>query len=218
MASNTKTLAGHNLDPTPWHPFPQIKKRLRPLTVLRCLVLSCPHFPPILPEPRPNPNSPPPRSCPNFFQAIHRDLDPWRSTRISAALVAEAGKRAAMRVVILEGRRLFVDLYYSCVQSRALVTIWGLLQLLRRYPGMVPDVDLMFDCMDRPTLHRFEFRPGDGSPNGSSLPIPPPLFRYCTTEDHFDIPFPDWSFWGWYDICILQFTASFQFRNKYMID
>ncbi|KAG6515782.1 hypothetical protein ZIOFF_026212 [Zingiber officinale] len=210
MASNTKTVAGHNLDPTPWHPFPQIKERLRPLTVLRCVVLSCPSSPPILPAPRPNPNSPPPRSCPNFFRAIHRDLDPWRSTRISAALVAEAGKRAAMRVVILEGRRLFVDLYYACVQSRALVTIWGLLQLLRRYPGMVPDVDLMFDCMDRPTLHRFEFRPSNGSPNASSLPIPPPLFRYCTTEDHFDIPFPDWSFWSWPEINIRSWNEEFQ--------
>ncbi|KAF9593531.1 hypothetical protein IFM89_024024 [Coptis chinensis] len=26
--------------------------------------------------------------------------------------------------------------------------------LLRRYPGMVPDVDLMFDCMDKPVVNR----------------------------------------------------------------
>ncbi|KAB1225750.1 KDEL motif-containing protein 2 [Morella rubra] len=65
-------------------------------------------------------------------------------------------------------------------------TIWGLLQLLKRYPGMVPDVDMMFDCMDKPRINTTEHR---------SMPLP--LFRYCTNEDHYDIPFPDWSFWGW---------------------
>ncbi|KAB1225754.1 hypothetical protein CJ030_MR1G019927 [Morella rubra] len=58
--------------------------------------------------------------------------------------------------------------------------------LLKRYPGMVPDVDMMFDCMDKPRINTTEHR---------SMPLP--LFRYCTNEDHYDIPFPDWSFWGW---------------------
>ena len=79
-----------------------------------------------------------------------------------------------------------MDLYYACVQSRAMFTIWGLLQLLKRYPGMVPDVDIMFDCMDKPRIHRAEHE---------SMPLP--LFRYCTTGEDYDIPFPDWSFWGW---------------------
>ncbi|KAL2898734.1 O-glucosyltransferase rumi-like protein [Bienertia sinuspersici] len=35
-------------------------------------------------------------------------------------------------------------------------TVWGMLQLLKRYPGLVPDVDLMFDCMDKPALNRTE--------------------------------------------------------------
>ena len=92
---------------------------------------------------------------------------------------------AAFRVVIVGGK-LFVDWYYACVQSRAMFTIWGILQLLRRYPGLVPDVDLMFDCMDKPTVLKSEHQ---------NMPLP--LFRYCTTKEHFDIPFPDWSFWGW---------------------
>lgn len=99
--------------------------------------------------------------------------------------VMEAKNFAAFRVIIVDGK-LYVDFYYACVQSRAMFTIWGLLQLLRRYPGRVPDVDLMFDCMDRPTIKRSEH---------TSMPLP--LFRYCTTREHFDIPFPDWSFWGW---------------------
>lgn len=98
----------------------------------------------------------------------------------------ESQKFAAFRVVIVEGR-LYVDMYYACVQSRAIFTIWGLVQLLRRFPGMVPDVDMMFDCMDKPSINRTE-----------NKDMPLPLFRYCTTEANFDIPFPDWSFWGWY--------------------
>jgi len=41
-----------------------------------------------------------------------------------------------------------VDLYYACTQTRMMFTIWGLLLLLERYPGLVPDVDLMFECME----------------------------------------------------------------------
>jgi hypothetical protein len=92
---------------------------------------------------------------------------------------------ASFRVVIYKGR-LYLDPYYACVQSRMMFTIWGFLQLLKRYPGMVPDVDIMFDCMDKPSINKTEH---------DSFPLP--LFRYCTTKDHFDIPFPDWSFWGW---------------------
>ncbi|KAI5408701.1 hypothetical protein KIW84_054511 [Lathyrus oleraceus] len=106
-------------------------------------------------------------------------------TRISEGHLAEAQKYAAFRVVIVGGK-MFVDWYYACVQSRAMFTVWGLLQLLRKYPGLVPDVDLMFDCMDKPSINKTEH---------NSKPLP--LFRYCTTKEHFDIPFPDWSFWGW---------------------
>jgi len=73
--------------------------------------------------------------------------------------------------------------YGRCFQTRDVFTQWGILQLLRRYPGRVPDLDLMFDCEDRPVV-------------GSSDQPPPPLFRYCGSEATLDIPFPDWSFWG----------------------
>lgn len=110
----------------------------------------------------------------------------------------EAKNFAAFRVVIVGGK-LYVDLYYACVQSRAMFTVWGLLQLLKRYPGMIPDVDLMFDCMDKPTINRTEH---------ASFPLP--LFRYCTTPDHFDIPFPDWSFWGWPEVNIFSWDEQFR--------
>ncbi|CAL9104554.1 unnamed protein product [Musa textilis] len=205
IASRTKTVAGHNLDPTPWHLFPHVKQQLRSIAAFRCHFLSCPRRripPPTMPKPR--------RPCPSFFRWIHRDLQPWRRSRISPAMAAEAGRHGAMRVVNLEGKRLFVDLYYACVQSRAMFTIWGLLQLLRRCPGVVPDVELMFDCMDRPSVNRSEYCPDNGGADGSHLPPPPPLFRYCTTRDHLDIPFPDWSFWGWPEINIKPWDEEFQ--------
>nr|GMD23838.1 O-glucosyltransferase rumi homolog [Ipomoea batatas] len=87
---------------------------------------------------------------------------------------------------------------YPHTQSRAMFTIWGLLQLIRKYPGKIPDVDLMFDCMDKPTINRTE-----------NAEMPLPLFRYCTTPQHFDIPFPDWSFWGWSEINIGPWDEEF---------
>ena len=87
------------------------------------------------------------------------------------------------RVTVVAGR-LYVARYGRCFQTRDVFTQWGILQLLRRYPGRVPDLDLMFDCEDRPVV-------------GASDQPPPPLFRYCGSEATLDIPFPDWSFWGW---------------------
>jgi len=48
---------------------------------------------------------------------------------------------------------------------------------------------------------------GAGDP---AAPPPPPLFRYCTTRDHFDIPFPDWSFWGWPETNIEPWSREFK--------
>ncbi|KAL6594716.1 hypothetical protein ACP70R_048454 [Stipagrostis hirtigluma subsp. patula] len=217
--SRTRTLLGHNLEPTPWHLFPHAKGRPPPRAALRCAPsLAC--LPP-LSQPRPAPanasssSSSPPgaprrrrrrRQCPAYFAAIHRDLAPWRHRGVTRALLDAARRRASMRITITGGgRRLHVDLYYACVQSRALITVWGLLQLMRRYPGRVPDVDLMFDCMDRPAINRTEH--GNGDP---AAPPPPPLFRYCTTRDHFDIPFPDWSFWGWPETNIEPWNRQFK--------
>lgn len=191
FAFQTKTVAGHNLDPTPWHPFPpknfgeQTRQALA-YKIIYCSYLSCHSGTNAnnISEQRGSHRSEP-NKCPDFFRWIHHDLEPWARNRISSAHLAGARKFAAFRVVIVGGK-LYADFYYTCVQSRAMFTIWGLLQLLERYPGMVPDVDMMFDCMDKPRINTTEHR---------SMPLP--LFRYCTNEDHYDIPFPDWSFWGW---------------------
>ncbi|KAK3409791.1 hypothetical protein EUGRSUZ_J01883 [Eucalyptus grandis] len=189
FASQTKTVAGHNLDPTPWHLFPpktfnEKTRYARASKIIQCSYLTCPYATGSI-RGQDLSRSRSARACPAFFAWIRRDLEPWVRTGISPAHLMEAKRFASFRVVIFEGK-LYVDFYYACVQSRAMFTIWGLLQLLRRYPGMVPDVDLMFDCMDKPSINRTEH---------ASMPLP--LFRYCTTPGHFDIPFPDWSFWGW---------------------
>ncbi|CAN6692979.1 unnamed protein product [Malus baccata var. baccata] len=177
FATQTKTLTVHNLEPTPWHFFPPktfTDETLhdRAYKLIHCSYLACRYKSNEVPERRRPPSSlAKAPKCPEFFRSIHHDLEPWARTRISAAHLETAKQYAAFRVVIVDGR-LYVDLYWACVQSRAMFTIWGFLQLLARYPGRVPD-------------HQ-------------SMPLP--VFRYCTDGDHFDIPFPDWSFWV-YDYC-----------------
>ncbi|KAJ0083213.1 hypothetical protein Patl1_31109 [Pistacia atlantica] len=202
FATRIKTLAGDNLDPTPWHLFPpkelhrDTSPRSRAYKVLHCSYLSCSSLSQWQ-TPLRFDSSKPVENCPQFFRWIHHDLEPWAKTGINMTHIMEAKKLAAFRVVIVGGR-LFVDLYYDCVQSRAMFTIWGLLQMLKRYPGMVPDVDIMFDCMDKPVIDR--------TTNG---PLPLPLFRYCTNQRSFDIPFPDWSFWGWPETNLRPWSEEF---------
>ncbi|XP_068339633.1 uncharacterized protein [Pyrus communis] len=204
FTTQTKTLAGHNLEPTPWHFFPPktfTDETLhdRAYKLIHCSYLACRYTSNEVPERRRPPSS---RAkapkCPEFFRWIQHDLEPWARTRISAAHLETAKQYAAFRVVIVDGR-LYVDLYWACVQSRAMFTIWGFLQLLARYPGRVPDVDIMFDCMDKPIINRTEHQ---------SMPLP--VFRYCTDGDHFDIPFPDWSFWGWPELNIHPWAEQFR--------
>ncbi|KAF7833769.1 O-glucosyltransferase rumi-like protein [Senna tora] len=204
FVSQTKTVVGHNLEPTPWHQFPaktfeEETRHGRAYKIIHCSYLTCRHRNDN-PKERlraPSGSNQTTTMCPEFFGAIHRDLQPWVATKISNAHLVEAQKYAAFRVIIVGGK-LYVDLYYACVQSRAMFTIWSFLQLLRRYPGIVPDVDMMFDCMDKPTINRTEHQ---------SMPLP--LFRYCTTVEHFDIPFPDWSFWGWSEINVRPWHVEF---------
>lgn len=128
-------------------------------------------------------------TCPLYFQWIFEDLTPWLEHGISLELLEKAKEAASFRVII-KGGRLFIEPYHECFQTRSLFTIWGLVQLLDYYPGLVPDVDLIFSCEDRPVIQK------------SARGIPPPVFRYCSTKDFWDIPFPDWSFWGWSEINI----------------
>ncbi|GKV31118.1 hypothetical protein SLEP1_g39854 [Rubroshorea leprosula] len=83
-----------------------------------------------------------------------------------------------------------MERYHRAFQPRDVFTLWGILQLLRKYPGKVPDLELMFDCVDWPVIKSSDY----AGPNAS---VPPPLFRYCADDETLDIVFPDWSFWEW---------------------
>lgn len=138
--------------------------------------------------------SEPPHECPEYFRWIHEDLKPWKETGITEEMVERAKRTANFRLVILNGRA-YVETYQKSFQSRDVFTLWGILQLLRRYPGKVPDLDLMFDCVDWPVILKKYYR-------GPNAAAPPPLFRYCSDDSTLDIVFPDWSFWGWPEINI----------------
>lgn len=127
-------------------------------------------------------------TCPPHFRWIHEDLQPWRETGITREMVERARRTAHFRVIIVDGR-VYVEKYRGSIQTRDLFTLWGLLQLVRWYPRKLPDLELMFDCDDRPVVRSSDFL----GPNAG----PPPLFRYCSDESSLDIVFPDWSFWGW---------------------
>ncbi|KAL0452497.1 UNVERIFIED_CONTAM: O-glucosyltransferase rumi [Sesamum latifolium] len=146
-----------------------------------------------------NLSSAPPPSCPDYFRWIYDDLWPWRETGITKEMVMSASRTANFRLVILDGKA-YVQTYRKSFQSRDTFTLWGILQLLRRYPGKVPDLDLMFDCVDWPVIKKDTFK-------GPKFPAPPPLFRYCGDDSSYDIVFPDWSFWGWPEINIKPWEA-----------
>ena len=93
------------------------------------------------------------------------------------------------RLVILDGKA-YIEQYRRSFQTRDVFTIWGILQLLRLYPGKVPDLELLFQCGDKTMVDKRRFK-------GTQGMGPPPLFHYCGHEDAFDIVFPDWTFWGW---------------------
>ncbi|KAM4105153.1 hypothetical protein ACJW30_06G211200 [Castanea mollissima] len=132
-------------------------------------------------------------TCPSYFRWIHEDLRHWKHTGITRNMVERARKTAHFRLVIVDGKA-YVEKYRQSIQTREMFSLWGILQLLRLYPGRLPDLELMFDCDDRPVVRSKDFR----GPNAG----PPPLFRYCSDGWSLDIVFPDWSFWGWAEINI----------------
>ncbi|KAL5792415.1 hypothetical protein ACOSP7_001009 [Xanthoceras sorbifolium] len=135
-----------------------------------------------------NPDRPSNVTCPSYFRWIHEDLRPWKETGITRDMIKRAQKTAHFRLVIVDGKA-YVEKYKQSIQTRDMFSLWGILQLLRLYPGKLPDLELMFDCNDRPVIRSGDFR----GPNSG----PPPLFRYCSDGSSLDIVFPDWSFWGW---------------------
>ncbi|XP_073002516.1 uncharacterized protein [Typha latifolia] len=155
---------------------------------------TCPSISPSIPD-----GSSPSGSCPDYFRWIYEDLRPWKFTGITRKMVERARRTANFRLVVVNGHA-YVERYQRAFQSRDVLTIWGILQLLRRYPGRVPDIDLMFDCVDWPVVKAKFYR-------GHNASAPPPLFRYCGDESTLDIVFPDWSFWGWPEINIKPWEA-----------
>ncbi|GAV88309.1 Glyco_transf_90 domain-containing protein [Cephalotus follicularis] len=135
-----------------------------------------------------------PATCPEYFRWIHEDLKAWAHTGISRELVERTKARADFRLVIVDGQA-YMERYHKSFQTRDVFTLWGILQLLRKYPGKLPDLDLMFDCNDRPATQSNYY-------NGPHAPAPLPLFRYCSVDDSVYLLFPDWSFWGWPEINI----------------
>ncbi|KAK6804519.1 hypothetical protein RDI58_002303 [Solanum bulbocastanum] len=151
--------------------------------------IKCPRVSPMKPEFRSSSES-----CPEYFRWIHEDLRPWKETGITRKMVEKAREVAHFRVVVVNGR-VYFEKYKATFQKRDIVTLWGILQLLSFYPGMLPDLDLVFECGDQPVTQRSDY----GKPKNS---IPPPLFHYCGNQSSFDIVFPDWSFWGWPELSI----------------
>jgi len=85
--------------------------------------------------------------CPDYFRYIHDDLRPWRGSGITREAVERARPHAYFRLVVVGGRA-YVETYHRAYQTRDVFTQWVILQLIRRYPGRVPDLDIMFACDD----------------------------------------------------------------------
>ncbi|XP_020233174.1 O-glucosyltransferase rumi homolog [Cajanus cajan] len=133
-------------------------------------------------------------SCPEYFRWIHEDLKPWRSTGITRDMVERGKDTSHFRLVIVNGKA-YIEKYAKSYQTRDVFTIWGILQLLRLYPGKIPDLELLFQCGDRTVVFKKDFQ-------GPQAMSPPPVFHYCGEENSYDIVFPDWTFWGWAELNI----------------
>ncbi|CAL0314508.1 unnamed protein product [Lupinus luteus] len=136
-------------------------------------------------------------TCPEYFRWIHEDLRAWKATGITRDMVERASTTAHFRLIVKKGK-VYVEKYRKSIQTRDIFTIWGIMQLVKKYEGMVPDLELMFDCDDRPVVLASDYNDHDRN----KITGPPPLFRYCGDRWTHDIVFPDWSFWGWAEINI----------------
>ncbi|KAI4311518.1 hypothetical protein MLD38_036404 [Melastoma candidum] len=138
-----------------------------------------------------NPNLSISGSCPEYFRWIHEDLRPWKDTGITREMLEQPKARefTHFRLIILNGKP-YLETFKKAYETRDVFTVWGILQLLRFYPGKVPNLELMFCCNDRTVIPKKDY------PENKTV-APPPLFHYCGNTASFDVTFPDWSFWGW---------------------
>ncbi|KAJ4955712.1 hypothetical protein NE237_012495 [Protea cynaroides] len=158
-------------------------------------------------------SSPSDEECPHYFRWIHENLRPWKDRGgITRDMVERAKPMANFRLLIVNGT-MYVERYSRAFQTRDVFTWWGILQLMRRYPGRLPDLDLMFHCGDKPVIRSDDYK-------GLFALAPPPLFRYCANDSTLDIVFPDWSFWGWPEVNIKpwgRLSKQLMEANKMMI-
>ncbi|KAF3968178.1 hypothetical protein ACB098_06G208400 [Castanea mollissima] len=143
-----------------------------------------------------------PVACPAYTRWIHEDLQPWKSTGITRDMVERGRVHANFRLVIVKGKA-YVERYSKAFQTRDVFTIWGILQLLRLYPGKIPDLELMFWCGDSTRIKKRDHQ-------GLKAKSVPPLFHYCNDDESLDIVFPDWTFWGWPELDIKPWTTTLE--------
>ncbi|KAM3698716.1 hypothetical protein ACJW31_06G208200 [Castanea mollissima] len=141
-------------------------------------------------------------ACPVYMRWIHEDLRPWKSAGITRDMVESGRVYANFRLVIVKGKA-YVEKYKGSYQTRDVFTIWGILQLLRLYPGKVPDLELMFWCGDETVIKKRDHQ-------GLKATSVPPVFHYCNDDESLDIVFPDWSFWGWPEVDIKPWRTTLE--------
>ncbi|KAA3475285.1 O-glucosyltransferase rumi-like protein [Gossypium australe] len=119
------------------------------------------------------------RTCPDYFRWIHQDLKQWKSSGITEDMIERGKPSADFRLVIVNGKA-YVEKYKKPYQTRDVFTIWGILQLLRLYPGKVPDLDLLFYSGDKTMITKRDYK-------GLNATSPPPVFHYCGEKAALDI-------------------------------
>ncbi|MBA0634938.1 hypothetical protein Godav_028838, partial [Gossypium davidsonii] len=146
------------------------------------------------------------RTCPDYFRWIHQDLKQWKSSGITEDMIERGKPSADFRLVIVNGKA-YVEKYNKPYQTRDVFTIWGILQLLRLYPGKVPDLDLLFYSGDKTMIMKRDYK-------GLNATSPPPAFHYCGEKAALDIVFPDWTFWGWAEVNIKPWEETLRAIKK----
>eukprot|EP00238_Polyblepharides_amylifera_P015848 CAMPEP_0196581682 /NCGR_PEP_ID=MMETSP1081-20130531/35021_1 /TAXON_ID=36882 /ORGANISM="Pyramimonas amylifera, Strain CCMP720" /LENGTH=592 /DNA_ID=CAMNT_0041902005 /DNA_START=123 /DNA_END=1898 /DNA_ORIENTATION=+ len=138
----------------------------------------------------------------------------WDVSGITLPMLAQAQEHGmrTFRVVILDGK------LYGRIEatnkmrlrgmSRVWYWVWGLLELLEKYPGQVPDVDMVMQVEDEPKVAKsVKFKPSKGGParqvpytltgslaQGSNPP--PVIFSAVKSEGTLDLLWPLWTIWG----------------------
>lgn len=138
--------------------------------------------------------------CPWWFGYMHTDFAPWKDRGINLEDVEASHKDANYNFQIINGE-LYVKFVKACWETRKNATIWGMLMLLRRFPGQIPDIDGAFDCHDYP---QHQYFPANET---EKVPI---MFVQSSTKWHRNIMWPDFSFWGRPEVGIRQWDEQRQ--------